>query len=203
MIVKHLKSGECAKCGQNQDYFVFDEIYNTLDLATYFVFKTVNVNVCGNCGYVNDDLEKDNGILLSLTLQSPQDHEQDILMQVEVLKQYSKCVKNPLTMLRIKANIFKLNKLAFDKFLMANYTKEDEQIQNRLADCHNRLLELAKEIVALSKENEQSDFAKCLAVEMLGYLGETKQAEDMLNALDVKQDLKDYLLDCVELGGRK
>ena len=202
MIVKHLKTGKCAKCGQNQEYFVFDEIYNTLDLATYLVFKTVNINVCNSCGYVNDDLEKDNGILLSLTLQNPQDQEQDILKQVEVLKQYSKCVKNPLKMLRVKANIFKLNKIAFDKFLAENYAKKDELVQNRLADCHNRLLELAKEIIALAKENSESDFAKCLAVEMLGYIGETKQAEDMLSTIDAKNDLNDYLLECIELGGR-
>ena len=201
MIVKHLKSGKCAKCGQVQDYFVFDEIYNTLDLATYLVFKTVNINICNNCGYINDDLEKENGIMLSLTLQNPQDQEQDILRQVEVLKQYSKCVKNPLKMLRVKANIFKLNKLAFDKFLTENYSKKDELIQNRLADCHNRLLEQAREIISLSKENEDSDFAKCLAVEMFGFVGETKQAEDMLNTLDVKPDLKDYLLESIELGG--
>ena len=51
----------CACCGEKQTINVAEYTENndkTLNLTEYYDFKFVNVNLCDNCGYVNDDLTK-------------------------------------------------------------------------------------------------------------------------------------------------
>lgn len=56
-----LITGKCACCGEKQTINVAEYTENndkTLNLTEYYDFKFVNVNLCDNCGYVNDDLTK-------------------------------------------------------------------------------------------------------------------------------------------------
>ena len=201
MMIKRLKSGKCANCSTMQNYFVVENIESTMDFSTYRALKSVNLSVCENCGYINDDLESKGGVISTVELKTPHNQEEDVLSQLENLKHYLKNVKEPLKLLRTKANIFKLEKFEFDKFLRENYTSKNQAVQEKLDECHKILVLLADEIITLAKEINNSVFAKCLAVEMLAYIGDGKSAKDMLETVDIKDDLKDYLLDCIKLGG--
>ncbi len=199
MTRKIIKNAKCAKCAKNVEYSVVINEESGLTLSAYNLFKTVNLNMCPHCGYVNEDLEVDNEMFSNCcyckkSIKTRED-------KIALLACHHKNLINPLDKLRTKANEFALEKYSFNKYLSENYRTNDEEILKNLDVLKNRMETSANEILKLIDENEKSDLITCLQIEVLACLGNTKKAESLFSKINPAADLSEELQKCIMLGG--
>ena len=210
MIKQTLKTENCNVCGLSQQKFVLENANFTepfsVDFSLYGAFKSPTFNLCENCKSLSQDYSQ-----ISDTVKFD-DKSQEIkgLLETFNLNEvyatiFSEKAQNQLLNMRAKAYLFDSLKLEYDKFLSKNYHKIDEKTKETLSNNLTILKARAKELSILCEdylEKENNPLVKCLFIEMLAFLGETKKAKFLLCQVTTDSHLFDYLSECIDLGGR-
>ena len=207
-MIKKLVTDVCAKCGEKVDYFIVLDESKNLDLASYNNFKKPIINICSNCGYINDDLSVDNELYQNIKVKF-NDNENDIssnlINNIKLGRTYLKSLIEPDKKIRILAYIYENNRLLLNSFLRENYTKTDIETKNVILELKNNIKNSCEEILNLIKEyNFNDNLVNILKIEVLCATNKTNEAKNILeNIKDLSPDLFDYLDEQLILGGKE
>lgn len=207
-MIKKLVTNVCAKCGEKVDYFIVLDESKKLDLASYNNFKKPIINICSNCGYINDDLSVDNELYQNIKVKF-NDNENDIssnlINNIKLGRTYLKSLIEPDKKIRVLAYIYENNRLLLNSFLRENYTKTDIETKNVILELKNNIKNSCEEILNLIKEyNFNDNLVNILKIEALCATNKTNEAKNILeNIEDLSPDLFDYLDEQLILGGKE
>ena len=207
-MIKKLVTNVCAKCGEKVDYFIVLDESKNLDLASYNNFKNPIINICSNCGYINDDLSVDNELYQNIKVKF-NDNENDIssnlINNIKLGRTYLKSLIEPDKKIRVLAYIYENNRLLLNSFLRENYTKTDIETKNVILELKNNIKNSCEEILNLIKEyNFNDNLVNILKIEVLCATNKTNEAKNILkNIKDLSPDLFDYLDEQLILGGKE
>ena len=207
-MIKKLVTNVCAKCGEKVDYFIVLDESKNLDLASYNNFKKPIINICSNCGYINDDLSVDNELYQNIKVKF-NDNENDIssnlINNIKLGRTYLKSLIEPDKKIRVLAYIYENNRLLLNSFLRENYTKTDIETKNVILELKNNIKNSCEEILNLIKEyNFNDNLVNILKIEVLCATNKTNEAKYILeNIKDLSPDLFDYLDEQLILGGKE
>ncbi len=207
-MIKKLVTNVCAKCGEKVDYFIVLDESKKLDLASYNNFKKPIINICSNCGYINDDLSVDNELYQNIKVKF-NDNENDIssnlINNIKLGRTYLKSLIEPDKKIRVLAYIYENNRLLLNSFLRENYTKTDIETKNVILELKNNIKNSCEEILNLIKEyNFNDNLVNILKIEVLCATNKTNEAKNILeNIKDLSPDLFDYLDEQLILGGKE
>ncbi len=207
-MIKKLVTNVCAKCGEKVDYFIVLDESKKLDLASYNNFKKPIINICSNCGYINDDLSVDNELYQNIKVKF-NDNENDIssnlINNIKLGRTYLKSLIEPDKKIRVLAYIYENNRLLLNSFLRENYTKTDIETKNVILELKNNIKNSCEEILNLIKEyNFNDNLVNILKIEALCATNKTNEAKNILeNIKDLSPDLFDYLDEQLILGGKE
>lgn len=207
-MIKKLVTNVCAKCGEKVDYFIVLDESKNLDLASYNNFKKPIINICSNCGYINDDLSVDNELYQNIKVKF-NDNENDIssnlINNIKLGRTYLKSLIEPDKKIRVLAYIYENNRLLLNSFLRENYTKTDIETKNVILELKNNIKNSCEEILNLIKEyNFNDNFVNILKIEVLCATNKTNEAKNILeNIKNLSPDLFDYLDEQLILGGKE
>lgn len=207
-MIKKLVTNVCAKCGEKVDYFIVLDESKNLDLASYNNFKKPIINICSNCGYINDDLSVDNELYQNIKVKF-NDNENDIssnlINNIKLGRTYLKSLIEPDKKIRVLAYIYENNRLLLNSFLRENYTKTDIETKNVILELKNNIKNNCEEILNLIKEyNFNDNLVNILKIEVLCATNKTNEAKNILeNIKDLSPDLFDYLDEQLILGGKE
>lgn len=207
-MIKKLVTNVCAKCGEKVDYFIVLDESKNLDLASYNNFKKPIINICSNCGYINDDLSVDNELYQNIKVKF-NDNENDIssnlINNIKLGRTYLKSLIEPDKKIRVLAYIYENNRLLLNSFLRENYTKTDIETKNVILELKNNIKNSCEEILNLIKEyNFNDNLVNILKIEALCATNKTNEAKNILeNIKDLSPDLFDYLDEQLILGGKE
>lgn len=207
-MIKKLVTNVCAKCGEKVDYFIVLDESKNLDLASYNNFKKPIINICSNCGYINDDLSVDNELYQNIKVKF-NDNENDIssnlINNIKLGRTYLKSLIEPDKKIRVLAYIYENNRLLLNSFLRENYTKTDIETKNVILELKNNIKNSCEEILNLIKEyNFNDNLVNILKIEVLCATNKTNEAKNILeNIKDLSPDLFDYLDEQLILGGKE
>ena len=207
-MIKKLVTNVCAKCGEKVDYFIVLDESKNLDLASYNNFKKPIINICSNCGYINDDLSVDNELYQNIKVKF-NDNENDIssnlINNINLGRTYLKSLIEPDKKIRVLAYIYENNRLLLNSFLRENYTKTDIETKNVILELKNNIKNSCEEILNLIKEyNFNDNLVNILKIEVLCATNKTNEAKNILeNIKDLSPDLFDYLDEQLILGGKE
>lgn len=207
-MIKKLVTNVCAKCGEKVDYFIVLDESKNLDLASYNNFKKPIINICSNCGYINDDLSVDNELYQNIKVKF-NDNENDIssnlINNIKLGRTYLKSLIEPDKKIRVLAYIYENIRLLLNSFLRENYTKTDIETKNVILELKNNIKNSCEEILNLIKEyNFNDNLVNILKIEVLCATNKTNEAKNILeNIKDLSPDLFDYLDEQLILGGKE
>lgn len=210
MIKQILRNGKCAKCGCEQDFLVIEgvnfaseESNRFIDFSLYSAFKNPCVNICENCGYIGFDLTQNQEPYAVFNQNDIKDAEGIFVMDI-IFHKYFENSPFDIKSVQVLAKIYDLHEFSFNKFLRDNLRKKTKQEEN-LVFLHKTLIEQVCEACKLYLQvvDNKNNFVKCLYVELLASTQKTNEAKEILNTLNIADDLKDYLLECIELGGEE
>ena len=208
MLKQVLKNAKCAKCGEKQEFLVLDnfdfesEKNNVfIDFSTYSAFKNPCINVCQNCGYINFDLSENQ--IPFATFDKKQIISENGLVGIDAIYELY-ASKSPLNLKYIQtiSKIFDLHQYSYGCFLSKNFRKTSENLEN-LENLHKLLVSKFIETCELFLKFNSNNFAKCFYVELLAEIGKSEQAKQVFDTLNLSEDLKEYLLERIEIGGKK
>lgn len=208
MIKQTLKNGKCSKCGSEQDFLVVEGIdfesekdNAFIDFSSYSAFKNPCVNVCENCGYINFDLTE-NLENFAVFDKNHTNQSENVIAIDSIFQKYFENSPFNLKAIQVLAKIFSLHQFSFKSFLSDNFRKNYKN-ENNLVSLHNVLMDKFCEACKLFMQtvNSENNFVKCFYVELLATNKKPNKAREILNTLNIADDLKDYLLECIELGG--
>ncbi len=199
---------KCAKCGYEQNFFVVEgidfenfETNKLIDFSTYSAFKNPCLNVCENCGYINFDLTEN--LEKFATFNKDNTKYNDGVIGIDaIFQQYVEKAPFTLKSIQALAKIFTLQKFSYNSFVSKNFRKKTEYF-DKMISLHNQLISQISYACEIYLQLNKNNFVSCFYVEILADLGKKDQATSILNSLPLKDDLKDYLLECIEIGGNE
>lgn len=208
MTIKQvLKNGKCAKCGEEQEYIVVEEIFNEnenlsiISLERYLNFKNPFLNVCNKCGYISLDLSQNLNTFSTL-------NKEDIAFPNGVIsfdgiyQLYAQNSPLDLNCMRVFAKIFDLHEFSIRSIYTEHFGDKNFNFE-QISKLHKRLVEQLLEACKLyQKNNGENYYVTCLQIEFLACLEKTNEAIILFNSIskDLNEDLQDYLLECIEMG---
>lgn len=206
-----LKQTKCACCGHVQNSEFVENITKDLTFSNYNLFKTYNVQICQNCGYVSSNLEieRENYEKISDLKDSNYDFRIDLLNSIKIYNALIDDEDDVSNMLRILASIFNAKKILLNSLLKENYNKKNAEaqkliktVQEDFLDFTTKILFVIKDFKDIHYEDFNNDFIKILQAELLCAISETEQAKEIINSLNLTDErLVEYLECCVEVGG--
>lgn len=211
MITQTQKSESCSLCGKRANLTVLENVdfssSQKINFSAFSAFKNPSFNLCLNCGKISSDIKNENTNLVFDATDPKIKELLEVFSQEYVVDFFvSEHTTNELLKIRSKAKLFDAEKFEFDKFLSKNYRKTDEETKQKIKNDLVILTSKASEICFLCENflsTTNNNFVKCLFVEMLAFTKQTKKATFLLDTLCLDEHTREYLLDAIDLGGKK
>ncbi len=205
MIKQTLKKTMCCKCGHVQEILInenenFDNNDSKLlvTFSDYSVFKNPILNCCENCGYINDDIHENNNLNNFYDKERLKQKQFD---PEEMFQTYAKNGDLTLTTLRVWAHIF--NKLKTDFYaLFADYYRKPafDKILETAKSESNLVVQRICLLIEACLIVFPTSYISCFYVEALAFLGQSQKARQQMLNLNLDDKLREYLLECIEMG---
>jgi len=202
---KKLVSSKCAKCNENVEYFILEDISEELNLNNYNSFKKPLINVCNNCGYINDDLSVDNIFATDKKFNKINENtlQASILNNIKLARLYLLGLIDKNKRIQVLAYILENCKMLLNNFLQDNYTKEDETTLKTLNEFRQNIKNVCLELEPLLNDCAFSNnFYDVLKVEVFCALNKIDMAQEIYKKLkNLSSDLDDEIDDFIRIGG--
>ena len=211
MATLNLKQIKCACCGHVQNSQVLENVTSNLNLSNYNLFKSFNVQICQNCGYVSSNLEikRETYPKIPALNESNFDFKIELINNIKIYEILCDFEQNKEIKLQLLASIFNSKKKLLNSVLHENYNTRNIDTINKIETIQKDLLDFTTSLLKFIKANKfklkyfNDALIDVLKVELLCVISETNQAEELLKTLDIEDDrLLEYLECCIEIGGK-
>lgn len=205
MIKEISKKVLCCKCkhiqeiliNENED-FESEKSNEFITFENYNLFKSPKLNCCTNCGYINTDLSKNSPSNVFCEIEEFKKNKFDPEF---LLTCYARDFLNDLMSIRVWAKIFNILKFERNKFLAKNYRKSnDAKFDFSDEDCAKIANHIILILKAYTLSHKKNNYVSCFNIEVLAFLGESEKAKQEMLKQKFDENLREYLLECIELG---